>query len=197
LRAGTIISKSMIQQFEYLGSMICKLGFNQWELIRLIPVLSDDVQLDGDDLAELVEKVLRVNFIKTRICNAMPFCSCDPSGISRVADGALGDDGHRRVIVDASGRIKPIYFLLEYLGSALEDDIRDVWQNPFLKRMRTLQYVPSECRACRFVYVCRGGSRSVAHICSGSFSAPDPLARPQQYKKQLFGYKRGGISIRP
>ena len=75
------------------------------------------------------------------------------------------------MVCDVDGFFKPSYLISENLG----EKISDSWQNPFLQKIRSLDYLPQKCQDCFYLQWCKGGSRSLAKIISGNYFDCDPL----------------------
>ena len=106
VRCGTIATKYNIQHLEKIHGLIRRLKVDRWELFRPIPTRTDLFPVDNNDIASLIEKLLRLNktFNKTyKIFNALPFCSYNPEKVAKVAQGAESDDGHTRFVIDNKG----------------------------------------------------------------------------------------------
>lgn len=176
VRAGTVATAENIKNFDKLAAFILKLPVDEWELYR---PMSQAGGLSRQGLGVLVNKI-REQAGRTgkiiSLANAAPFCALpDKNKINTVSNGALFDDGHSRLVIDPRGFVKPHYFLDKRIGDPL--DILAAWYNPFMKKMRTLKFLPRRCRRCDFKWKCRGGSRYLAKEIFGRWSAPDPLLK--------------------
>lgn len=181
LRCGTVATKENILNLEKLHNLVKRLGISDWELFRVIPLENHSLPLNNDDVALLVEKLLKISEQENKsykIANAIPFCSYDPEKVRKVALGSFADDGHIRFVINTSGYARPMYYLNENIGNILQSDIVIMWNNKFMKRMRKLCFVPEACKRCQYLRVCKGGSRSVSKIVTGSYKGLDYLARP-------------------
>lgn len=184
IRCGTVATKENINNLEKIFEIVRELGVDDWELYRPIPTRKNTTPINTEDVKILVEKLIKFNseYENTFIANAIPFCSYDPEKIRDVAIGANSDDGHSRIVVGADGKVKPSYFLSETIGNALEDDIIKSWNHPFVKKIRDLKSVPKECKKCKYLKCCKGGSRFAAKLIHDSYDAMDPLAQPRNIK---------------
>ena len=183
VRAGTVVTEENILNFDKIADLISGLPLDEWELYR--PIVTNkktnlnprSINLLADKLIDLRRKADKSVFI----ANAIPFCSIkNLNKLNAVSRGALYDDGCRRLVIDPRGFVKPHYFLDENIGSPL--DILAAWEHPFMKKMRSLEFLPDICLNCRFKYKCRGGSRYEAKAASDNYYALDPLAAPQKIK---------------
>jgi AdoMet-dependent heme synthase len=188
LRCGTVATKVNIANLEKIHGLVKRLEVSDWELFRVIPLSNDNVVIDNNDIALLVEKLLKINKIENKnykIANAIPFCAYDPQKVSKVALGSVADDGHMRFVINSDGDARPMYYLNEHIGNILTDDISMMWKDGFMKKMRTLRYVPDICRRCKYIETCKGGSRTVANIVGGDYRALDYLSQPYKYENYL------------
>ena len=180
VRAGTVIIKKNIENFDKIAQLIFSLPLDDWEVYRPIPISKENI-LTSKDINLLADKLINLRkdgrFIF--IANAIPFCSIkDLNKLNIVSKGALYDEGHRRLVLDPRGFIKPHYFLNENLGN----DLIKAWRSDFAQKMRGLNLIPDQCEACPFVFKCCGGSRQAAKIYFGEYDQPDPLANFKNVK---------------
>jgi len=184
IRVGTVAIKENILNFDKLAEFIFNLPIDEWELYRPIPI-SKKEDLNSKFIKILVDKIidLRKKINKPIfIANALPFCSIkDLNKVNSVSKGSLFDDGYTRLVIDPRNFVKPHYFMDENIGDPL--NILNSWQSSFMKKMRNLEYLPKECKKCNFIYKCRGGSRQIAKMVSGSYNKLDPLTNIKNYAK--------------
>jgi MoaA/NifB/PqqE/SkfB family radical SAM enzyme len=184
VRVGTVATPKIISDLVSMAGKILKLPIDDWELYRPITDSRDIPSLGQSDLNMLVKNL---SFIEQRfkrvfkLANALPFCAIDePWKLDYFSEGARHEDGHSRIVIDPRGFVKPHYFIDKNIGDPL--DILSAWHHPFMKRMRTLRFLPVECRLCFYRYKCRGGSRFEAKNVFGHYSSLDRLARPDIIK---------------
>ncbi|MFH1551391.1 MAG: radical SAM protein [bacterium] len=179
LRAGTVATKENIRDLDKIFNLVINnLEMDDWELYRPIPTKKNRFPINRKDLRVLIDKLIQFQRLTKRtfsIVNAIPFCAYRPEKVKQVSIGALSIDGHIRYAIDPRGFAKPDYYIDKNIGDPL--DILGCWNNPFMKKMRNLKFVPKECNGCQYLQKCRGGSRFAAKIAFGSFKAKDPLAR--------------------
>ena len=184
VRAGTVATKENISDFAQIAGLVFSLPLDEWELYRPIP-LDKKTELVPCLINLLADKLIELRRDSDRdvyIANAIPFCAIgNLNKLNAVSKGALYDDGHRRLVVDPRGFLKPHYFLDENIGRPTE--ILSAWQSDFMKKMRGLEFLPEECRDCPFVFKCRGGSRQAAKTIKGDYSFLDPLAKIKNKNK--------------
>ena len=189
VRCGTVATKHNIHNLERIHALVERLTIDSWELFRPIPTQSNRTPIDTNDVITLVEKLLTIRE-KTKkaykIYNALPFCCYEPEKVKQIAHGAQSDDGHTRFVIDSRGKAKPMYYLVENIGDPLKENMLDLWNHRFMKELRYLRLVPELCRKCRYVKMCKGGSRLVSKLLTGSYRHLDYLARPDQYKRILY-----------
>jgi radical SAM protein with 4Fe4S-binding SPASM domain len=190
VRIGTVATKFNIQNLEKIHNFVEKLRVNDWLLFRPIPNWGSLFPIDNEDIEILVEKLLKINNEtggNYRIFNAMPFCSYEPSRVSKVAVGGRYDDGHTKMIIDSKGIVRAMYYMDKEIGDILiSKDIKNFWNNQFMKDIRNLKLIAKICKKCKYLYICLGGSRSISRIINKSFDQLDYLAQPLKYKRQLF-----------
>jgi radical SAM protein with 4Fe4S-binding SPASM domain len=190
LRAATILTKQNIQSLEKFHRIVSEKPFNQWVLLRQIPNQLNKKPVEPKDMAQAVEKILSFN--KTRpkkdqilIENALPFCCSNPEKVNAVSLGGIHEDGHSNLFVDTSGKIRPSYFFEIDLGNAEKGLFLEAWQSDFMKRMNSLEFIAEPCHKCKHVLKCMSGSRFAAMFAHNSLYALDPLANPNQFRKEL------------
>jgi radical SAM protein with 4Fe4S-binding SPASM domain len=185
IRVGTVATKKALDNFDKIYRLIKSLPVKEWEFYRPITG-SGKYKVKSkkliSDLVENIDKARNKSDIYISIANSLPFCAIkEPSKLNLVSSGALYEDGHNRLVVDPRGFVKPHYFFEKNIGDYF--DILKAWNNIFMKKMRNLEFLPVECRDCRFKYKCRGGSRFEAMMANeGVLKALDPLACPKNIK---------------
>ncbi len=94
--------------------------------------------------------------------------------------GNYCDAGLNQVIIGPDGGLRPCVCLGENLGNILDDDLKEIWnKNKFLLDIRTMKFIPKECRKCQYVSICRGGCRASAEGYFGKLNAIDPLMKDE------------------
>lgn len=175
VRLGTVISKTLINNLSKYLRIIKKLNIRHWELYRPMAKDSgDEFNLCAADLRALMKALYsnKRDGLDLKIANPVPFCLAGDFNLSSsVLLGAEADDGHSRLVFDARGFFKPSYFINVRLGK----DIKKAWQSPFLKKIRSLDYLPKKCHSCFYLKWCKGGSRFWAHEARHSYFSGDPL----------------------
>lgn len=178
VRLGTIITRTLIDDFPRYAALIVGLGIKHWELYR--PMMgraalasNHDFEVSAADITRLCGRLceLRTLSVNAKIANAFPFCLIEKeSARNSVLLGAQADDGHSRVIYDSRGFFKPSYYLNKDLGTS----VLKAWRHPFLRRINSLSYLPSACRLCPDLRWCLGGSRFWAAEAYGDHFKRDP-----------------------
>lgn len=174
VRVGTVATKDSIKNLDSIFCFLQRHRIDTWQIFR--PILSDKKESEPP-LATLIRKIEK--YQKKFNGNiflgyGFPFC-----GVSRTADwkwfpkGGIKDA--QRLIVDPAGFVKPSYTFPRNLGDARK--IMVSWENPFVKKMRTNQLLPKECKPCILKWVCGGGSRVLAYHLTGRFNSRDGLMR--------------------
>ena len=190
IRAATILTRENIRDLDKMHQLVESLAFDQWVLLRPMPNAQNTSPISSNDVKFAVEKLLGFNSERKKtgrffIENALPFCSYKPEKVAMVALGAVHEDGNDSLVVDSSGKIKPSYFSGTILGNALQDNFVECWNSSFMQQLRSMHFLPSECKKCAYLVPCLGGSRFCALQAKGSLNALDPLAAPMNYKKDL------------
>ncbi len=176
IRIGTVATNEVIDNLTQVHAFVKKLPIDKWELYRTIAAPGRHTGYTRSRVATLVEGLIKIKNetgVVHYIINAIPFCSYNPLKMRQVAAGANAVDGHERFVIDPRGFAKPIYYMDRNIGEP--GDIMGAWNHQFMKKMRTLKFVPKECKDCVFIEKCRGGCRFSAYSENGNFSAPDPL----------------------
>ena len=188
LRCCTIATKENISKLEEFYKFMDKQPVDDWFLLRQVPNPENLEPINNDDIEELVGKILSFNKkykIKTRIANAVPFCSCEPRKIEVTCVGGRNDDGHTRIVVDPEGNIKPSYFSDKIMGNVMKDSLIDCWNSKDMKAIRNLELVPEECKICECVQACKGGLRFAARLVNKKENALDPLAQGLKFVRDF------------
>jgi len=177
LRLGTIISVTLVDNFDRYYYLIKRLGIVNWEMFRpMIAKGTAEFRTGADDILAIMQRVgdVKRDIGEVKVANAVPFCITEDLALSRyVLLGADADDGHSRIVFDSRGFFKPSYPITKNLGH----DIKGAWLSPFLKRVRSLSYLPAVCKSCNCLKWCKGGSRFLAKVKYGSYFKRDPLIR--------------------
>ncbi len=86
--------------------------------------------------------------------------------------------GEKLACIDSQGNVFPNQFLREEaLGSVREKSLKEIWESghELLRKLRERdKFLRGKCASCRFLKICRGGSRVRALAVYGDFFAPDP-----------------------
>ncbi len=175
LRVGTIISQTLIHHFDRYEVLLRRLGITYWNLFRPLSKKADDeFNISKNDILKVMRLISEVkkHGLHAKITNPVPFCIAKDIHLSLATLlGANLDDGHSRIVFDARGYFKPSYFMDVKLGKT----IREAWENPFLKKIRSLGYLPIKCKNCDYLKWCRGGSRIIPGIKQNNYFVEDPL----------------------
>ncbi len=101
-------------------------------------------------------------------------CLVDLARYEHVTPGfcAVGGETETCFAVDPLGNLKVCSHSPVVLGNLFERSFEECARSPFLAGL--LDTVPPFCRDCPARTACRGGCRSSAHLCGGSFAAEDP-----------------------
>ena len=174
-RIGTVISRTLIDNLPKYHNLIKKMGIKNWELYRPMVAHGDnEFAINRVDLLKIMYylKEIKSEGRDIKIANPVPFCITPDLDLSSYALlGGEGEDGHKRIVFDVGGFLKPSYSINKNLGQEIEV----AWLSPFLKKMRSLSYLPKKCKICFYLKWCKGGSRYWAKVINRDYFAPDPL----------------------
>ncbi|MCP3677528.1 MAG: radical SAM protein [Deltaproteobacteria bacterium] len=85
--------------------------------------------------------------------------------------------GEKLAYIDETGKVYASQHLKTELGNIRERSFNDIWDsdNGFLWKLRNRESLfRGKCAECRFLEICRGGSRARALAVYDDFGAPDP-----------------------
>ncbi|MCR4291061.1 MAG: radical SAM protein [Candidatus Scalindua sp.] len=85
--------------------------------------------------------------------------------------------GEKLAYIDEVGNVYASQHLKTELGNIRERSLKDIWNgdNEFLWKLRNRESLfHGKCAECRFLKICRGGSRARALAVYDDFGAPDP-----------------------
>ena len=184
LRFGTVLTPLGVPHLRKILNLINNFDFKFWEVYREIKLHNSNDQKTLD-INMMLEELLSVSVLSKRvvnIANAIPFCAADPELLEMLSSGGIYDDGHSRIVIDPNGLARPSYFINENIGDPL--DILSCWNHPFMKKMRNLEFVPSECHDCKYVGKCKGGSRYNGLLNEGHYRGRDSLMNIENIKKK-------------
>jgi len=174
LRAGTIVTQTLIERLPDYLRLLQSLGVSRWELYRPLPTSFSQKRgmVSRDDFRGLLARLsVYRGDMSIKFANPVPFCMADDLAAScHLLTGGFWDDGHSRLVMDAGGHFKPSYALDTDLGT----DMLKAWRHSALTPLRSLSYLSPRCRECAYVYWCRGGSRLWARYGRGSVWSEDP-----------------------
>ncbi len=172
--AGTIATRENIERlerFEALSQLLC----DEWFLLRPIPT-AESKGMVKSDLALLADKLENLGPSPCKLYHAVPFCAIEGNRVEKFSEGAASCGPLNLLVVRPDGTIAPCYSMAETLGSALKEDIGEVWKtHPFAIAARNFEMLPKKCKTCRHKAKCMSGCRAAAKICGGSYFAKDPL----------------------
>ena len=176
LRIGTVISQTLLHHFDQYYKIVKHLGIKDWDFYRpMSKNPPEEFTISKNDIVKVMKfaRTLKKKGMKVKIANPVPFCITKDIPLSLTTlEGANADDGHSRIVFDPRGFFKPSYFIDVNLGKS----IRQAWENPFVKKIRALDYLPYECQQCGYLKWCKGGSRSISKIFKNNYFVKDPLS---------------------
>jgi len=175
VRVSTIISKTLVNNLDAYGLILTTLGIRKWIANRPMVTKTNthkEYAISKKDILKVMDYMLKLQKIgiTTNLGNALPFCiTKDLKKISLLtSNGAT--EGYERVIYDVKGFFKPSHKINVNIG----DTIKKALKNPFLKKIKSLKYLPKKCLGCPYLKNCLGASRYLAYEHSGDYFKPDP-----------------------
>ncbi len=176
VRVVTIVSSSNFNTLDKLFSFMLRSGVDKWAVNR--DVHDKDFYKVGriiiDKLFEMkLNTVCKRYNLRIHMTYPLPFCCCNPVKTNFVCTGPKSVDGYERILIDFSGKIKPMHYFDEIIGDFT--NIKSSWDHPFLKSLRNYTLLPSVCKTCFLLDKCKGGSRFCAFYARGTYNAADPL----------------------
>jgi radical SAM protein with 4Fe4S-binding SPASM domain len=172
---GTVITGKNIGNLRTIHTLSQRLGL-EWLIFRLMSNRIDGTNTPQEirKFHETMSKLYAASGTRNIMSNAFPFCFFrNPDKARLFSLGGFMNDGRKRMIVDAMGRVKPSYYSMDVIGSF--KNIRSAWGSETMKKLRHLEYLPTMCRECAYKTICRGGSRVMAREIFGSYRDRDPL----------------------
>jgi radical SAM protein with 4Fe4S-binding SPASM domain len=142
-------------------------GFDGWEKFLPSPEMIDKALEIGDEMC-------RKYPLSISISTPILPCLNDISRYKNIRFGFCGtcNKVHSVFGIDPEGNLKVCSHSPHLLGNLLEEPFERLIDNSFIGDFSGT--VPAFCRDCPDLPHCRGGCRSSANVCSGSFDAEDP-----------------------
>lgn len=91
--------------------------------------------------------------------------------------------GDSLITVDEFGNIMPCRRMPIICGNVTETSLKDIYYGHSVFRALRQEYIPSECAACRYALLCKGGAKCQSYARFNSFYHADP-ACPLRTEKQ-------------
>lgn len=179
IRGGTVLTESNIEKLEKIYKIVKKIDLDHWEVYRPIDIEKNEKKFDIEKPYKKIVKLSLDSHRLISIANSIPFCCYDIDKMNLISLGKIADDGHSRLIIDPNGFVKPSYYLNKNIGDPM--DLEKAWNNNFVKDIRDLKKIPSECNICKYLDKCRGGSRYMAKLHNGEYDNKDPLMDEKNY----------------
>lgn len=145
-------------------------GLDRWQSLLPAPGAVDDALAAGD---EVVRKY------GTSVSVSTPILPClnDTSQYKHInlSYCAVARKEHALFCIDPEGNLKVCSHSPHVLGNLLEKPFSTMLKDPFLEEFE--KTLPPFCRDCPVANDCRGGCRSSAQVCYGSFASEEPYLR--------------------
>ncbi len=97
---------------------------------------------------------------------------------SRLLSWGGNSAGKKLLNIDSEGNVKPDPFFPAIIGNILTQDFTDIWTDKPIELLQKLRTTPrvlgGKCKACEYLEICNGGSRSRAYAIYGDMWAEDP-----------------------
>ncbi len=190
LGVNTAAEPQNIAALEKFNEVVGEIGFDFWHILRPMPPAAK--QISNDDVESLVEKLRlfkKSSGMTTFLKYSIPYCAYDPGKVASISTSYMCNLNSNALTVGTSGGVRPSAEISFEIGNVLESPLEKLWSHPFIKGLQQMEFVPGVCKKCRFVALCRGGSRHVAKQVNGSYHAMDPLAQPWKHEKIHFSKK--------
>ncbi len=141
-------------------------GLRGWHELMPSPGMIDEALSAADEI---------VTKYDISVVASMPILPC-LNDLSRYTNidfcfCAVGSD-ETFIAVDPLGNLKACNHSPQALGNVLKDEIQDPLESAFIRDFVTK--LPEYCLDCPANKVCKGGCRSSAYVCYGSFESEDP-----------------------
>lgn len=145
-------------------------GLKEWE--RRMP---SPEMIDG--ALEAADEMSRRYRIAVSVSTPVLPCLNDVSKYKNVMFSycAVGNRKHSLFGIDPQGNLKACSHSPHVIGNLLEKPFDVLVEDRFIADFT--QTVPPFCKDCPEVLTCKGGCRSSAHVCYGSFEDEDPYLR--------------------
>lgn len=173
VRIGTVISKTLVNNFGMHLRLIKRLGIDNWEIYRPLPGNHHNQHITKKDFQIITNHIyhLRHSGLKIKIGNPLPFCINNDIRLSKLFFlGGIVDEG--RLVLDADGYFKPNYFTDYNLGKHLETS----WKKLILINKQSRENLTIHCKNCESLKWCQGGFGMIKSRANRIFYFNDPLA---------------------
>jgi len=183
VRVATIASQILKEHINKYYVLFKILGIKNWVVIR--PIIMNNKKppyvynLSKQDMIEIIRKIslFRGFGINVNIGNAIPFCIVKENNKKVMFWSNSLTEGFDSLVFDVRGFYKPGYAL----GVNLGDSLKKALSHPFLKKIKSLEYLPKKCLECEHLKNCLGGSRSSAKEIYKDYFALDPWIEDNIY----------------
>lgn len=183
---NTIISPDILANLNNYASIVTDAP-GKWVLQRQVPTEGIVDRTGAVDLSGLVERLLELRKQGLAVeIHGLPLCACDPRQLRLLSTGSLNCGLMNQLVVGPDGTVRPCYSIDAPLGVLPGASLTSMWTEGLSADIRALRIFPKTCRDCVLVAECLGGCRFAACYLNGSYSALDPLAKPELYHDTLF-----------
>jgi len=183
ISVNMVVCKPTVTDVYQMGQFLHNLGVTQFSagMVSYSGLAAkNNLLVDGKDLIKVYRQLEKLNTdlgMDVGFTGGMPLCLVPGNGYKGVVQVAnVCDAAINQVVIGPDGGIRPCVEWPETLGSALTQDIAEVWlKSPEFNEIREFRNTPKSCRSCGFVADCHGGCRASAWRFSGEKTGPDPL----------------------
>lgn len=143
-------------------------GLRAWESFMPSPGMLESA-------LEEAETASRKYGLSVSVATPIMPCLVDISRFKRIKFGFCSAVRKEHSIfgIDPSGNLKACSHSPHLIGDLLEQPFEQMLGDPFLERFAST--IPAYCEVCPDLAACRGGCRSSAQVCYGSFEDEDPF----------------------
>lgn len=175
----TILTPKNILYLDSIYDFILKkFNISDWHFFRLYSTWTTKwISKEMINLA--IHKIYKLNIkynTSFKIVDSVPFCVTKDLDIAKeVIDWELSDTHNVKTIITTDWNIQIMSAFDSNLWSIFENNLLDIWQWPFVKKMLNNWFLPKECWDCAYKEKCRWWSRMDANIFNKDYWSFDPL----------------------
>ena len=172
IKISTIATKDNIKKYKKILDIINKINPDCWYWNYPIPTTKE--LIDWNDILKLVNKI-KMSKLKFN-CKAIrfPLCNIDKK-MERYIEGCRNCGPYDHLVIAPDGEIHLCNSFSFKLGD-INDSIIGIWRNhELVKKFKTHEILPNECKKCTKMIKCFGGCRYSAYLNKGNLDSKHPL----------------------